>query len=196
MNDNDIRQILRKTLKQRYRNSAHTVIIEEMGIYQGKSRVDIAVINGSIKGFEIKSESDTLTRLAEQQNNYNKIFDYMTIVASSSHIKEIRENVPTWWGIAEVKYARDSLKIKLLRAGKRNEFADPNGLVQLLWKDEALDILRKLKLANGMASKPRLLIWQRLVEKLSLIELQREVRAYLKKRQHWRPAAKQVLCDG
>jgi hypothetical protein len=36
-----------------------TRVVEEMGIWAGSVRVDIAVINGEFHGFELKSDRDT-----------------------------------------------------------------------------------------------------------------------------------------
>jgi hypothetical protein len=55
-------------------------IIEELGVVHGKSRIDIAVINGLMHGYEIKSDKDTLQRLPEQMNMYNSVFNKVTLV--------------------------------------------------------------------------------------------------------------------
>jgi hypothetical protein len=54
------------------------IIIDELGLCRGTVRVDIAVVNGVLKGYEIKGDQDTLRRLASQAATYNRIFDTMT----------------------------------------------------------------------------------------------------------------------
>ena len=175
-----------KSFQHQYKNDKDTLIIPELGLCQGDARVDIAVVNGVIHGYEIKSERDTLNRLSGQQDIYNKVLDYVTVVASSSHIPKIKKTVPKWWGISEAKYKNDKLTIVDMRPCKKNTTVDPMALVQLLWRDEALSILKEHNFHRGVVSKPRKIIWERLVELLPLDELQDEIRQKIKARQHWR----------
>jgi len=38
-------------------------MLHELGILNGATRIDIAVITGQIEGYELKSERDTIQRL-------------------------------------------------------------------------------------------------------------------------------------
>jgi hypothetical protein len=58
----------------------NTLVVDELGILNGKSRADIAVINGYLVGFEIKSDEDSLTRLNDQVEAYNAVFDRSTLI--------------------------------------------------------------------------------------------------------------------
>src|ERR1700722_14688560 len=59
--DSDIRRVLLADLYQIYGDKEQDLIVEEFGC--NSARTDIAVINGSLHAFEIKSDSDTLDRL-------------------------------------------------------------------------------------------------------------------------------------
>ena len=196
MRDVDIRNVLLQSFQKQYDNDSETRVIEELGLCQGDARVDLAIVNGLIHGYEIKSERDTLSRLSGQQDIYNKVLDCVTVVAGSRHLSKIEKIVPHWWGIIEAKYKNNKLIIVEVRPYKENETVVPTALVQLLWRDEALSILRQRNLHRGVVSKPRRIIWGRLVECLSLGELRYEVRKKIKARQYWRPVRKQVLDDG
>ncbi|MBI4849787.1 MAG: sce7726 family protein [Nitrospirae bacterium] len=191
MRDIDIRKVLLKSFRRQYKNDTDTLLIPELGLCQGNARVDLAVVNGLIHGYEIKSERDTLNRLAGQQDIYNKVLDCVTVVAGSCHLLKIKKRVPSWWGISEAKFKNKKLTIIEVRPCKKNASVNPSALVQLLWRDEALSILKQRNLHRGVVSKPRNLIWGRLVECLSLEELRFEVRQKIKERQHWRSAKKQ-----
>ncbi len=195
MRDIDIRKTLLKSFQKQYRNDMDTLIISELGLCQGSARIDLAIINGSIHGYEIKSEKDTLIRLSGQQDIYNKVLDFVTVVASSCHLSKIEKLVPNWWGVIEAKCKNNKLTIVKVRPCKENATVEPTALVQLLWRDEALSILIQRNLHGGVVSKPRSIIWGRLVEYLSLGELRYEVRKKIKARQYWRPVRKQVLYD-
>jgi len=52
-----------------------TLIVNELGLADGASRVDIAVINGHICGGEIKAEADSLDRLPRQVEAYGRLVE-------------------------------------------------------------------------------------------------------------------------
>lgn len=185
--DIDIRTSLHYFLKREYENDPDALILDELGLCQGEARIDVAVINGSINGFEIKSESDTLERLPKQTEIYNRVFDSVTILTASKFINEIQDIVPNWWGIIRAeKVAESEVHFFSVREPSLNTEIDPFSLAQLLWKDEALEILKERGLQRGYLSKPRSIIWEAIATKLSLDELQYEVRRKLKARQRWR----------
>lgn len=188
MRDTDIRKVLLKSLQDKYGNRRDTLIIEELGLCQGDSRVDIAVINGSLHGYEIKSERDTLDRLPSQQDYYNRVLDCVTVVASSCHLSKVEKLVPSWWGLCEAEYKNRKLLIRKIRPDSQNNEVDPTAIVQLLWREEALDVLKKRDLHKGIVSKPREVLWHRLAECLPIDELRFEVRERIKARQYWRSA--------
>jgi len=66
MNDAQIRIATKRALFAQHMGDAETVILEELGIQHGLSRIDLAVVNGELNGFELKSDKDTLARLPEQ----------------------------------------------------------------------------------------------------------------------------------
>jgi hypothetical protein len=61
-NDAIIRAALKRYLEGRHAQDDKVRIIEELGISHGSCRIDIAVVNGMIHGYEIKSDQDTLQR--------------------------------------------------------------------------------------------------------------------------------------
>lgn len=195
MRDKEIRNVLLQHLHKKYHNDSNTLIIEEFGLCQGNSRVDIAVINGTIHGYEIKSEQDTLRRLPRQKKIYNEVFDYVTIVASTHHLSKIRKQVPEWWGLKEVQCVDDNIRLVKKRTCKKNRMVNSLALVQLLWREEAFEILKRRKIHQGLSGKPRRQLWARLAESLTLDELSDQIREKIKMRAHWRSERKQGLDD-
>lgn len=116
--DADIREILHKDLNSKY-NSDDALILDELVVCHGKARVDVAVINGSFTGYEIKSEKDTLDRLPNQIEAYNKVFDNMSIITGNNHTEEVKSMVPEWWGIFTASYDdTNCVNIKSVRPPK------------------------------------------------------------------------------
>lgn len=158
------------------------LIVDELGLCQGTARIDVAVINGSVHGYEIKSACDTLARLRGQADVYGRTLDYVTIIVSENHARVVNRAVPAWWGIWRAVEGKAGVCLKPVRKARRNPAIDPLAIAQLLWRDEVLEALTQRGLAEGMRSKPRAALWRRLADSLSLKELRDLVRQYLKKR--------------
>lgn len=65
----------------------------------GACKADLVILNGSATVYEIKSERDSLARLAHQVENYKKVFAAVNVIASEAHIEGVRATVPTDVGI-------------------------------------------------------------------------------------------------
>ena len=89
-------QAIRDAVVSRLRAHGHTndLIVEELGV--GSARVDLAWINERLMGFEIKSDFDTLDRLARQMHAYQSVFDTLTIVTTSAYIDQVEALLPGW----------------------------------------------------------------------------------------------------
>ncbi|MCH4167670.1 MAG: sce7726 family protein [Streptococcaceae bacterium] len=139
MKDKDIRNLTLRELYQLHDGEKNTRIINEMGLINGESRIDIAVVNGILHGYELKSESDNLSRLPQQIENYNKIFERMTIVTDQKYIKEVKKIIPSWWGIMTVR--KDKKGLRELRKGRKVKTQDEEALLNLLWKNEYNELI-------------------------------------------------------
>jgi len=183
MREIDIRNSLNHKVLSLFPREHDAIIINEFGICQGEARIDLAVINGSIHGFEIKSESDTLDRLPSQQEIYNKVFDTITIVTGDKYINRVPDIIPSWWGIIRAKQKGKNVVLETIRDYKDNPQRDPYSLAQLLWQNEGLTILQQYNLAKGLKNKPRRYVWAALAENIPVKELSKIIRETLKKRE-------------
>lgn len=186
MRDRDIRARLRADLVAQHAGDSTTRIIDELGLLQGAARVDLAVVNGSLAAFEIKSEFDTLRRLPAQVEAYSQVFDSVVIVVAGGHVKGVRALVPPWWGISAVSEQDGQPAIEIRRKARPNPKPVPRAQAELLWRPEVVALLESRGLADGLRSKPRRELWDALVSALDPVELAREVREALRARQGWR----------
>lgn len=182
MRDLDIRRALLAEMTKLHAGDSNTRIVEELGLCQGIARVDVAVVNGSIHGFEIKSERDTLARLPAQCDVYSKALDLVTIVVSPSHLDKTVKLVPAWWGVKTATEIGEKVELRCVRDAFPNPQQSGYALAQLLWREEALNVLEEHSLATGYKSKPRSAIWERLEQNLSKAELGAAVRHCLMRR--------------
>ena len=187
MRDIDIRRALLNEMSSRHANDPDTLIVEELGLCQGIARIDLAVVNGTVHGYEIKSERDTLDRLAGQRDVYNRTLEFVTVVAAPSHLKKIQETVPRWWGIWSAESKKGKINLHVRRQARPNPQLVAFAVAQFLWRDEALQVLTDHNLSVGMKSKSRQELWNRIVSAFTLEELGDIVRRRLKSRgEAWR----------
>ena len=124
--------------RQHARND--TLVIDELGLNHGKCRADIAVVNGHLVGYEIKSDNDSLRRLGLQVESYNAVFDRAFIVVGNRHIDRIQDRIPEWWGVIESSRGpRGAVNFSMMRKAQMNRNVDPISLARLLWRDEAAE---------------------------------------------------------
>nr|WP_149905725.1 sce7726 family protein [Mesorhizobium sp. SARCC-RB16n] len=185
MRDKDVRLAVRNHLEALHRDDIDTRIVEEMGVWSGSVRVDLAVINGELSGFELKSDSDTLQRLRVQADIYSRVFDQVTLVVGQRHAAKATDIIPSWWGVMVAEQTNDGVVLQCDKCGSRNPSPDPDLIAGLLWKEEALIVLEEHGLADGWRSKPAKAIHQRLAGELSFSDLSDEVRRALKSRTAW-----------
>ena len=177
--DPDVRALLLEYLDDIHRGTG-TRILEELGLCQGDVRVDVAAVNGELAGYEIKSPSDTLARFPKQCRFYSKVVDRAWLVANEKTLAKAA--VPEWWGLMAVFELDDRLGLRVVRPASLNPKPDALSIAKLLWRDEALEVLRGAGCARGVMTKSRKVVWQRLIESVSPSDLRASVRAALKRR--------------
>jgi hypothetical protein len=187
LRDIDIRTAIKSRLLARARSCPDTLIVEELGLSHGAARVDIAVINGHIRGIEIKAEADTLFRLPRQASAYGCVVDLATLIATERHLDASVRLLPDWWGVVEAcRTAKGTVAFRRLRDEKINRGLDPMSLTRLLWHAEVAELLRQLGVDEALLRSPRAILYAQLVAALPITRLRRAVRETLKTRRNWR----------
>jgi hypothetical protein len=197
LHDIDIRGAAMKRLLAHARLCPDTRVIEELGLSHGAARVDIAVINGHIRGIEIKAEADTLNRLPRQIVAYGRVVDLATLVVAECHLAAASALLPAWWGIlVACKTHNGTVTFHRVRREKINRDLDPITLARLLWRPEVAALLRQLGADEKRLRAPRAILYEELVATLPIAQLRRAVRETLKIRENWRDRTRLSLCDG
>lgn len=178
MRETEIRTALIHALRQRDGTAA---IIEELPIWRGRGRADVAFVNGELCGYEIKSERDTLRRLGDQVQLYDSIFEFAAVVVAPVHVKGVRKLIPNRWGIFVAQPLHGLATIRQLRAARRNSAADAQAVARILRKRECVRVLAKNGILVGSATPIRRL-WDQVAE-LPMGRLLHEVRDALKARE-------------
>ena len=187
MKDADIRSILHSLeIPRLCAHEPDSLVIDELGIMEGAFRMDVAVVNGKLHGYEIKSAADNLDRLPSQQSAYNKVFDKLTLVVDERHVENAVKLVPPYWGLMVAGLRNGAPYIDEIWPARLNFEVDAYTVCQLLWRDEALALLRLKELAHGLWHKPRNVLWRKLANSVDLQELRALIRGTLQARRKWR----------
>lgn len=189
--DRVIRCALIESLSRTFANDSGTRIIEELAFTSGSARIDVAVVNGILHGYELKSDLDTLTRLPGQMMTYNDILDQVTLVVGKSHIYDAIRIVPDWWGITMAKLVVPNGTVEFfnIRDAQMNPSQDSVAIASLLWRSEVLSILESMGRVGGIQSKRRSVLHERLAQVLDEQSLKWHVRRSLFTRANWRSDA-------
>lgn len=181
LKDVDIRVHFQKWLEAQH-PEPDTRILHEMKVKAPSARIDIALINGSISGYEIKSDVDTLARLERQAKAFGYVFDNICLVVTDRFAKVAEGSVPDWWGIIHCRPTEERLEFCYLRTPGRNTSAEIGAQIAALSRAECLEILLRTNLADGVRGATKPVIRQALQDRLAPAMLKTEVREALKRR--------------
>lgn len=182
MLDIEIRKCLHNYLERQNDNIPQTLIVDELNVCKGLARVDIAVINGVIHGYEIKSENDTLQRLPNQIKYYNHSLEKITISINECHLEKTIRIIPDWWGIMIVDKEKS---INEIRKAKLNVSIDAESTLQFLWKDELIELINKYEITIKR-NLTKVELHKAIISELEKNIIITEVRQALKLRKNWR----------
>lgn len=202
---------VRATLQ--HANDEPVAVRHELGVHEGRRRIDVAAINGHLDGWEINSDADTLRRLQGQVAAFSRVLDRCTLVTTQRHLAHAAPLLPDWWGIWLAEPARPprqrasttsitrtassrtdaassdgapaQVRLVQVRRPRMSPVLDAPAIAQLLWRDEALAALRRTGHARGLSGRARHYVWERLVETTTLNELRALVRETLTARRDW-----------
>lgn len=185
--DADIRSALHAKRLRRIKSHPHTLVIDELGLAHARSRIDVAVINGCIHGYEIKSAKDNLDRFAPQINIYRQTLQKLTLVAAPKHVAGVMSQAPEWCGVIVADEGpRGGISFQVLRNAADNPEIDPVMMAHLLWRDEVIQLLDQAGYTAKDLRRPRKQLYEMLCETMPLRQITASIRAFMMQRQGWR----------
>lgn len=185
--DIEIRTALHGKKLSAYRSAPDTIVVDELGLSHAKVRIDVAVINGCVRGYEIKSSLDTLHRLPAQLKLYSQCLEKLTLVCAPRHIEQVEKIAPEWCGILMAeKGARGAVTFTTVRRTGSNAQIDPVQLAHLLWRPEAMALLSRFESRKKMLNKPRKELYEALAAVMTVPQLTAAIREFMQLRRAWR----------
>ena len=180
-----------RVIKQKLRSELiipeSATIVEELQLCGHCARADFAVIDNTIRGFEIKSEKDNLSRLENQIGYYDQVFEFSTLVAAEKHLSAARQILPSHWGLIAVK-ANATIRLVSKRKAKRNKRLSSESILELLWMDELLEIVASKGLHGTRKSWGRGKLRSMIAANLTEAETLECASAQIRVRRNWRAA--------
>lgn len=177
MRDCDIRAVLKPRLKKRFERTP-SLIVDELGFDGHIARIDVAVVNCSLHGYEIKSERDTLSRLDQQLGHYANQFHYVTVVAADKHLDGVLAMSPVSVGLIRATMQRGRVVLRQVRR-PRSLGQTADRIARLFWWPEALAVLEKHNLAKGAKRLNGDMLRSRLLDHFTAPQLLEELRETL-----------------
>ena len=140
-NEQEIKVALISKLYQKgaLRNAA---LINEMVIANWSRRADLALANGHLQAFEIKSDFDSLKRLDGQLATYISRFEKVTVVCVAKFTDLVLKMAHPNVEILEVASSNAGPMFRLVRRGRLSRLRDKNILLGFLRKADIQMILR------------------------------------------------------
>jgi hypothetical protein len=186
-NDIEIRKALHSKTLKKLHACPDTLIVDELGLIHAQARIDVAVINGCVHGFEIKSSTDSLDRLPRQLGLYSECLEKLTIVCAEKHTKAVRKLIPRWCGVLVAsKGKRGAIAFETVRETRPNPFVDAKCLAHLLWRDEAVSLLARLDAPASILRRPRAELYQCIAELLTVPQITQSIKEFMASRRNWR----------
>lgn len=145
---NDIRIALRSWVQNKFELKKDDLLINELGFWNkdpestvdNSFRADLALANGRLVGFEIKSEKDSLKRWVSQMTAYNNVFDEVWLCVHGKHLEGVLKITKKHIGILLIDDYKSLAVVRHAKANSSNNIYDLSGL---LWREE-LNTLAKL----------------------------------------------------
>lgn len=139
LTDKEIRKALIPYLARRA--NAPLATIEEMHVCNGNAIADVVAVYKSMHCYEIKGETDSISRIIRQAEFFDQAFPLITLVTTENHANKAQETTPKHWGIIIASTTRKyEIGFKYLRGASRNKSYRPEIALLTLWRPELLEM--------------------------------------------------------
>lgn len=141
--------------------------------------VDVLLVNGHIIGFEIKGETDNLSRLKSQLEIYTKTMEYVYVVYWKDKYRNIE--VPKNVGLIETYEENGKIEFKKIKKAYYNKI-DTFTIFQNLWNEEIRFALHQLEILKWDSKNYAYSDMKKYFELAKITKLKKMYKFILKKR--------------
>ena len=134
-------EIINQILLKKY-GTKNTIAFNEFKV--GDSIVDLAMMNGESKAFEIKTSFDSPRRLKKQMSDYKKVFNKCYLVVDSDECEYYAEIIDDYVGIVSLSFFRGNVRVEEFRPALKRDAVDGLTAMKCLRTCEYENIIRHL----------------------------------------------------
>lgn len=190
---------IRFAFHEQLRSDPNIWFRDEVGFHGAIADI-LVVTPDDVHVYEIKSDADTLSRLATklietktrkgkikhqwqwgQVECYSKAADKVTLIVGTKLFAESLTQIPEWWGVILAESVGSGICFKEVRDALPNPGLTWKHVYDLLWRDEALDLAAKVR-AKGVVGKSKAVIAKAVEPLCDLPELRKFIRETIPRR--------------
>lgn len=135
LTDKEIRQALIAHLKRR--KPMPLAALEEVHVCNGNAIADVVAVYKSMHCYEIKGETDSITRIERQSNFFDQAFPLISLVTTANHLRTAEKSTPKHWGIILASPAQHGeVSLRYVRGATKNNLYRPEVALLTLWRSE------------------------------------------------------------
>jgi len=181
LKDKEIRTALIEHIRRR--KPAVEKIMEEVRVHNGNAIADVVAFYKETHCYEIKGQTDSISRLTRQAEIYNQTFPRITAVITKNHVRWATKNLPEYWGIIVAEAVSENVKLRHIRKAQTNPDFDKKKALMGLWREELLEIARDKIEIKTSKKATRLELASLMGERLKKSETIKSIKAALISRQ-------------
>ncbi|MGM9699021.1 MAG: sce7726 family protein [Prevotella sp.] len=132
-------EIINQILLKKY-GTRNTIAFNEFKV--GDSIVDLAMMNGESKAFEIKTPLDSPRRLKKQMRDYKKVFNKCYLVVDADECEYYAEIIDDYVGIVALSFLRGRIRVEEIRPALKRDAIDGLTAMKCLRTCEYENIIR------------------------------------------------------
>jgi hypothetical protein len=99
--------------------------------------------------YEIKGDTDKVTRIIEQSKSYDFVFNKISLITTFAQHKKALDTIPPYWGLIMVSNT-PKIKIRYFRKASSSPYFSKHKALFTLWRNELINIL----LMKNIVEKP------------------------------------------
>jgi hypothetical protein len=140
LTDMEIRAALLKRLKAQ--RVVPRAVLEEVRVHNGNAIADVVSVHRRPHCYEIKGQTDAISRIVKQGSFYDRAFQRVTLVTTGNHLKSTARLAPAHWGVIVATYDRWKCEptLRYLRQATDSPSFDKQFALLTLWRSELLSL--------------------------------------------------------
>ncbi|MDZ4051326.1 MAG: hypothetical protein EVA59_05035 [Limnobacter sp.] len=155
LTDKEIRLALLVNLGRR--SNSPRAILEEFHVCNGNAIADVVAVYKTLHCYEIKGETDSISRITHQSQFYDRAFPRITLITTGNHLRRAKSIAPKHWGIMLANLShKGSVTFKYVRAATRNPSYLPAVALQSLWRSELVKFPRVANVSVEKMNKQKI----------------------------------------